>query len=713
MKLSIWRSSHLVLAVASLLFILSASITGAILSFDPLSHSNAGSYDQNQPVFKTIEAVKSQYLEVFKLEKNTYGEWVADVMDEQGNSLQVLINPLTGQNLGTPKEQSTFFKEITAFHRSLFMGTAGRWVIVITSICLTLITITGLFLVAQKLGGWLKFLTKVKKDESAPYYHTVLGRYSFIIILIISVSGILMFLKDYWNPATEVIELDPFLDDASRDQELTYAQFKVFQVPLSDVMKVEFPLTPDPEDAFIIETKKDAAVIHQQTGEIVDSYQKDAKGNLYTFLFNLHTGHNMGYWPIILLIACLNIIFFIYSGLLITFKRWNAKFKNKINAKDAEIILFVGSENGSTWQFAKSFHEALLEQGKRIRTVGLQENEHYPKLKELIIFTSTYGIGEAPYNGKNFVDQLKNNSFENVSYSILGFGSKQYSDFCQYAFTINDQLKQTPANEFIPIQTVDNKNIQQFNNWVASYKEKSGLQNLNASLKLKKHKTYNFKVLSNSYIDSSSEYFILQIEVNKGFKSGDLISILAPDTTFARQYSVAKTGKNMLSIYVKKHELGWCSSYLSALKKGDILKGWIQRNENFRLTTHQPVIAIGNGTGIAPFIGFENEKKTKDLKIIWGTKTKQEKALIEQIFPNYTENWTICYSREAEEKTYASTYFIQNIESYASEIKKGSLLYICGALQMEKDLKKALSDYAIQKGFSPDELLKNVRSDCY
>ena len=97
MKLSIWRSSHLVLAVASLLFILSASITGAILSFDPLSHSNAGSYDQNQPVFKTIEAVKSQYLEVFKLEKNTYGEWVADVMDEQGNSLQVLINPLTGQ----------------------------------------------------------------------------------------------------------------------------------------------------------------------------------------------------------------------------------------------------------------------------------------------------------------------------------------------------------------------------------------------------------------------------------------------------------------------------------------------------------------------------------------------------------------------------------------------------------------------------------------
>ena len=117
MKISVWRWSHLVLAVASLLFILSASITGAILTFDPLSHQTTGSVDQSQPIYKTIEALKEEYSEVFKIEKNTYGEWVADIMTDEGESQQILVHPVTGENLGQPQEQLKFSKQ---FQQKMF-----------------------------------------------------------------------------------------------------------------------------------------------------------------------------------------------------------------------------------------------------------------------------------------------------------------------------------------------------------------------------------------------------------------------------------------------------------------------------------------------------------------------------------------------------------------------------------------------------------------
>lgn len=716
MKLSIWRWSHLVLAVASLIFILSASITGAILSFDPLCHSSGLHYDYQKPISTSIDYLRKEYLEVFKLEKNSYGEWIADVMTDEGDNIQILVNPNTGENLGSPIEQSAFFKDVTALHRSLFMGTIGRWLMTISAIALALITISGLFIVAQKMGGWFKFFGKLKKDNASPYYHTILGRYSFLLILLISVSGAILFLDDNWIKNESIPDLEAYLEDVEEPEVIVPLQkIKIFNMPLSEVKKIEFPFSDDVADAFIIETAKETMVVNQYTGEVHQSVVKESYVQTEELLFGIHTGHNMGYyWPIILLFGSLSILYFIYSGLTIAIKRWKAKFKNKIAAVEAEIVLFVGSENGATWAFAKCIHDEILKQGGKIYTIGMDQKLKFPKAKEVLIFTSTYGLGEAPANARKFLANHIELFTEGVSYSIVGFGSKQYDDFCKYAFDLQEQLKRTKAKEFIPIHTIDNKNAQQFISWASRYQQMKGLKNIEVKVQVNQSKTFKYKVLRNTYNSLSSEYFILELRGSSKVKSGDLISIIAPESPFARQYSIAKTDSHTITLYIRKHEMGVCSSYLSGLNEGDVIRGWIDENPAFHFRTNHAAICIGNGTGLAPFIGFLHEQKEQDIEVIWGTRTIQESNLILSHLNISKESLTLCYSREEGiEKRYASNYFIENISLYFEKIKDGAIVYICGALQMEKDIKNALSNYAIEKGIDPSSILINVKSDCY
>src|SRR5690606_10379031 len=105
-------------------------------------------------------------------------------------------------------------------------------------------------------------------------------------------------------------------------------------------------------------------------------------------------------WAIILGIASLNILFFIYSGFAITLKRKSVKIKNKWKAKEAEIVLLVGSENGSTLHFAQKFHQELLGKNLKSYWTEMDNYETFPAAQKIIVMTSTYGLGDAPSNAK-------------------------------------------------------------------------------------------------------------------------------------------------------------------------------------------------------------------------------------------------------------------------------------------------------------------------
>ena len=210
---------------------------------------------------------------------------------------------------------------------------------------------------------------------------------------------------------------------------------------LADVQKIEFPFSDDPEEYYIIELKDREIEVNQISGAVVSEKRFPMTTLLSDLSLDLHTGRASILWAIILGIASLNILFFIYSGFAMTLKRRSSRIKNKYKPEESKFILLVGSENGSTLRFANAIQKQLLAYGEKAFIAELNNYKTYPKAEHLLLFTSTHGSGDAPSNASKFTALLnKTEQKQKINVSVIGFGSKAYPDFCGYAREIDGLL---------------------------------------------------------------------------------------------------------------------------------------------------------------------------------------------------------------------------------------------------------------------------------
>ena len=191
MTISVWRYSHLALAVSSFLLLTLASITGIILAFEPVSQKlqpyRVENFNQ-LTLAQTLPVLKKNVAEISELSIDANQFVQIKGSDADGKTLTAYVNPQTGKILGTPTPQSEFFQWVTALHRSLFLHEAGRFFIGLTAFLLLLITISGTMLIIQRQRGVKRFFTRIVRDNFAQYYHVVVGRLSLIPIFVIALS---------------------------------------------------------------------------------------------------------------------------------------------------------------------------------------------------------------------------------------------------------------------------------------------------------------------------------------------------------------------------------------------------------------------------------------------------------------------------------------------------------------------------------------------
>ena len=134
MTISIWRYSHLTLAISSALFIIIASVTGIILAFEPIS-DKLNSFDlvpTNQiSITETIAVLHQKYDEVITIEVDENDFVSANVILEDGKSATFYINPKTGEKIGDIIEKKPIYEFATNLHRSLFLKSTGRILLVL------------------------------------------------------------------------------------------------------------------------------------------------------------------------------------------------------------------------------------------------------------------------------------------------------------------------------------------------------------------------------------------------------------------------------------------------------------------------------------------------------------------------------------------------------------------------------------------------------
>nr|WP_294786220.1 PepSY domain-containing protein [uncultured Flavobacterium sp.] len=727
MTLSFWRYAHLALALFSSIFLLLASVTGIILAVDAVQEKTLPYKVENFneiTLGETLPILKKNYPEITELSVD-YNQFVTlQAIDADGNDINAYINPKNGKIVGTPVKKSEFIKWVTGLHRSLFLHETGRFFVGGISFCLVLISLSGFVLVLKRQRGIRNFFSKVIKEYFAQYYHVVLGRLALIPILIIALTGTYLSLERFHFFMGEE-KAKPVKTELSAKAKSS----SIFKTTLlSDVKKIEFPFTDDPEEYYIIELKDREVEVNQVTGAVIKEKLSPMSAQFAALSLDLHTGRINGIWAVILALACINIVFFIYSGFAITLKRRSSRIKNKFKAQESSIIFLVGSENGSSFRFANAIQKQLIAHGYKVFTSELNKFTAYPKAEHIVVFSSTHGLGDAPSNGNKFKALLeKQNQEQKINFSVVGFGSKSYPDFCEFAVEIDQLLeKQKWTERFLPLQTVNDKSAVEFVNWVKLWSEKTGIP-LATTPSLYNHVPKGLQklmVLDKTPISETEHTFILTLRANARakFSSGDLLAIYPANDSRERLYSIGNHSGN-IQLVVKLHPDGLGSGFLNNLEPGNTIKARIIKNPTFHLPKKAPKVAfISNGTGIAPFLGMIEQNKIKQelhlytgFRMITPTLMAYKKFASIMIQKEHLEHFHVALSREAEH-IYVMDLIKRDVLFFANLLENNGVIMICGSLAMQKDVEIILNELLLERGLktlSEYKENKQFLTDCY
>ena len=731
MTISIWRFSHLTLAISSALFIIIASLTGIILAFEPIS-TKINPYNVTDinsiSIAATITALENEYKEIIAINVDENDFVSVSIITNDGKNESFYINPKTGKKVGNMIQKSPIFEFATNLHRSLFLKSTGRLIICIISLLLFLIAITGTILIAKRQGGFQKIFSKIVKEDFNQYYHIILSRYAFIPIVIITLTGVYLSLEKF-----SLLPKDNTIHEKTAQKASTIdikpIDFSIFKsTKLSAITELEFPFSSDVEDYFYLKSENKEVAIHQKNGQIISEKKQGliSLGSYYSLI--LHTGKGSIIWSIILILSCFALLYFIFSGFYMTLKRRksNTTIHNKHTKDEAKFIVLVGSETGRTFNFANAFYTALLKIEEKVFITTLNEYTTYKKATNIIIFTATYGDGEAPINGNKFIENInKINQQKVLKFAVVGFGSKAYPKFCKFAILVHASLQiHKDFIPTIPIYKIDNESFDSFIAWVKewSFNNQLVLNIHKEDIKKSSEKNIKFKVAKKTNLNVD-DTFLLHLKPTEKVKfvSGDLLSIKLKDENRNRIYSIAKIGKNIL-LSIRKHEFGICSTYLNNIDLKENLTAHIQNNKQFHFPEKATeVMLISNGTGIAPFLGMIQKNKKQKVHLFWGGKTNDSLKIYENFINIALEKKLLSsfypvFSQEQLEKIYVQDILKNHTELVTNVLKKGNVIMICGSIAMKKgviaqletivkqDLKTYLNQF-INSG--------QIKTDCY
>ncbi len=732
--MSIWRYSHYLLAISSSVFLLIASLTGAILAFEPISvgsHHFAIEGADDLPIAEVIRTVKSNHNEVLTIRRDVNG-FVSIVALQDGSTAEFYIDPFTGEKIGDLIEKTPVFQFATNLHRSLFLKTPGRLFVGLTALLLLLIVVSGVALLLKRQGGGLKaFFAPVVKEGTSSYLHIVGSRVALVPILVVAVTGVYLSLLRFEVITEPVLVHNIDFDSLKDSPAIPYTRFEVFTGhALSELRQLDFPFSDFVEDYYHVALRQGELQINQFTGEVLSEQSYPIVKVLSALALVWHTGAGSVWWSVVLGLGSVAIVVLMYTGFAMRWKRPKVKVKNTRKPAESRVVILVGSESGSTWSFAQALQQAI-DRVSPCYVTALNDYEPFENMECLLVLTATYGQGEAPANASRFEALISDRPpVQPFTYSVLGFGSLAYPDFCAYAYRLDSLLSTVGgATRMQPVYTVNDRSFEAFSLWVNQL-GKARKWDLRVEkvepLLVKKKKASQFTVVKKEESKSDDTTFLLEIGNLNGYKprSGDLLAVYPNAGGAERLYSIGNVpGSRTVLMSVKRHEKGVCSNYLYHLQPDETLSGYIIANKGFRCSTKAPsVVMIATGTGIGPFLGMIAENNpTREMHLFWGGRNKETfglyKSRIEEaIDQQKLTNFQPAYSREQAHKIYVQHLVEKEKNLIARVLMERGEVMICGSVAMQKEVVAVLSAICstqLQKTLSYYQNKGQIKMDCY
>ena len=258
------RYIHLTLAIIASLFFALAAVTGAIIGLNNIDRqypSYRAEHLDQITLAQSIAGVREAYQEVNSLTIDPRGFAVIKATDKEGKEVNAHIDPLTGK-----------VKFMISLHRSLELKNVGRIIMGFIALCLVFSVLSGLMLIFKKQNGARNFFKKTIKDGFSRYYHTVLGKWLLIPLLILGLTGTyLVYNRFLGEKPKEKYEVDYSVEESYDGEDpMEVQQIAVLnQITLDKVVSVEFPFDTTYEDAYLVKLKDKELVVSQFTGHVL------------------------------------------------------------------------------------------------------------------------------------------------------------------------------------------------------------------------------------------------------------------------------------------------------------------------------------------------------------------------------------------------------------------------------------------------------------
>jgi len=701
------RQSHSLPGLIAALLVMLLAISGAILSINPaLERLHSTSTPAGQlNVGQLAGRVANHFPGVEQIQRTASGTVIV-YYNQNGQAGAEKVDPMTGQGLA-PYEPSAFSRWVKELHRSMFLGTPGHGVSGVGALFMLVLSVSGALLLARRLGGWRNLLRPLRGTFSQRW-HAEVGRLALLGLLLSALSGLYMSATTFGFIADGSQSEPAFPAHVSNGPALPVANLQALQATdLNDLRELVYPSPNNAQDVFSLRTAQGDGYVDQASGALLSYQAHDSMHNLYELIYQLHTGEGLWWLGLPLGLCALCVPLMSVTGIVLWWRRRKASptLRHNSPAHAADSVILVGSENNSTWGFAKTLHDALHQAGHRVHSATLnQYANHYSNAQRVFVLTATHGDGDAPASASQFLARLAKTGLKpGLPFAVLGFGDRQFAQFCQYAHQVQDAMLQAGGSPLLGLETVNRQSSQAFARWGHALGEvlQHDLTLVHTPQRPQTHRLeLTERIVYGEQVNAPTHVLRFKAPGKlPDFLAGDLVGILPPGSPIPRFYSLASGSQDgVLEICVRKHDGGVCSEFLHGLDIGAPIEVFIQPNPQFRPAsgTH-PVILIGAGTGIGPLAGFiRNNTARHPMHLYWGGRNPASDFLYEPQLNQYLSDRRLTALRAAfsqvQDRSYVQDRLISDALALRRLIKKGAQVLVCGSREMAKGVMQALDE---------------------
>lgn len=200
----------------------------------------------------------------------------------------------------------------------------------------------------------------------------------------------------------------------------------------------------------------------------------------------------------------------------------------------------------------------------------------------------------------------------------------------------------------------------------------------------------------------------------------DLLNLLS--TQLPRAYSIASCGEaspDCVRLCVRevayqlndKSYWGSGSHFLSHSSAGTVVNVYVRANPHFHLPVDNavPIIMIGAGTGIAPYLGFLEQQRQGETHLFFGERHREQDFLYQHELQAHLDSGHLtalytAFSRDQAEKIYVQDVLRQQGENLWRLLQNRAEIYLCGSKNnLGKSIDGVLCDMAKQYGGLDDD----------